>query len=120
MFGGWYRDAGFSGKAVSGIGPDESGDVILYARWLTTEEAEDAAAIAAGWGDLDNDGAVTAADARLALRAAVELENLPPSVVARADFARLGRLNASCARILLRVAVGLDRMADVLKQHGLM
>lgn len=119
-FGGWYADAAFSGKAVWAIAPDTLGDVILYARWLTEDEAEEEAARAAGWGDLNGDGDITAADARLALRAAVELETLPPAVVAKADFAKLGRLTATNARVLLRVAVGLDRMTDVLKQHGLM
>lgn len=119
-FGGWYADRDFTGKNVTEIAADTLGDVLLYARWLTEDEAEEEAALAAGWGDLDNDGAVTAADARLALRAAVGLETLSPALIARADFAKLGRLNASSARTLLRVAVGLDRMADILKQHGLM
>ena len=117
---GWYRDRDFTGKNVTEIAADTLGDVLLYARWLTEAEAEEEAALAAGWGDLNDDGAVTAADARLALRSAVGLETLPPAVIARADFAKLGKLNASSARTLLRVAVGLDRMADILKQHGLM
>ena len=119
-FCGWYRTEDFSGEEVTAIGAEETGDVLLYARWMTEEEALEADLRKAGWGDLNNDGDVTAADARIALRAAVGLEDLSPDLIARADFARLGRLTATNARILLRVSVGLDLLGDILKEHGLL
>ena len=119
-FGGWYRTEDFSGGEVTAVGAEEMGDVLLYARWLTEEEALEADLRKAGWGDLNNDGDVTAADARIALRAAVGLEELSPDLIARADFARLGRLTATNARILLRVSVGLDLLGDILKEHDLL
>ena len=117
-FSGWYETADFSGAPVTAIEAGRTGDVLLYARWLTEEEALAEEAAAARWGDLTDDGAVTAEDARLALRSAVGLENLPPQILARADFAQTGRLNAGVARTLLRVAVGLDTMPDVLRAYG--
>ena len=33
-FAGWYRDAEFTGEAVTEIGADETGDVKLYAKWV--------------------------------------------------------------------------------------
>ena len=61
-------------------------------------------------GDVDFDGEITAADARLALRAAVELENYAPGSpeyrAADVDGDRV--LTAADARVILRRAVGLS------------
>ena len=61
-------------------------------------------------GDVDDDGKVTAADARLALRAAVGLETYAPGsrafLAADVDFD--GLLTAGDARAILRAAVGLE------------
>ena len=61
-------------------------------------------------GDVDIDGSVTAADARLALRAAVGLENYKSGSdkFKRADYDGSGVIEASDARSILRVAVGLN------------
>ena len=61
-------------------------------------------------GDVDIDGSVTAADARLALRAAVGLENYKSGSdkFKRADYDGSGVIEASDARSILRVAVGLS------------
>ena len=118
VFRGWYETPDYSGDPVTAIPPERTGDVILYAKWLTEDEALAEDVALAGWGDLNEDGKVTAADARLALRSAVGLETLPDALIARADFARLGTLNAGCARTLLRVAVGLETMPEVLKAYG--
>ena len=32
-FSGWFRSPDFSGEPTVQIGPDESGDILLYARW---------------------------------------------------------------------------------------
>ena len=64
-------------------------------------------------GDVTGDGAVTAEDARMALRAAVGLEvleeNSPPFIAADAD--RDGALSAADARLILRAAVGLETLS---------
>ena len=58
-------------------------------------------------GDIDADGAVTAGDARLALRQAVGLEDLTAREVDAADMTGSGRITAADARTILRIAVGL-------------
>ena len=61
-------------------------------------------------GDVDADGSITAADARLALRAAVGLENYAKTssqfLAADVDFDK--QLTAGDARSILRAAVGLE------------
>ena len=63
-------------------------------------------------GDIDADGAVSAADARLVLRAAVELEDLTPEQRIRADADRDGTITAGDARLVLRAAVGLESLEE--------
>lgn len=59
-------------------------------------------------GDVDGDGKITAADARLTLRESVGLENLYKLQFYAADYDDNGRVTASDARAILRVSVGLD------------
>ena len=59
-------------------------------------------------GDVDNDKLLTAADARLALRAALELETLTERQFAVADADCDGKVSAADARLLLRCTVGLQ------------
>lgn len=61
-----------------------------------------------GPGDVNGDGKITAADARLALRAAVKLENLPVSHQAAANVDGKDGVTAADARIILRAAVKLS------------
>ena len=65
-------------------------------------------------GDVDDDGEVTAADARLALRACVGLENYAPDSLpfARADYDTDGESTASDARMILRTAVALEPLIE--------
>lgn len=58
-------------------------------------------------GDINANGAVTAADARLALRQAVGLEHLTPREKTAADINGSGSITAADARLILRMAVGL-------------
>ncbi len=118
VFGGWYADPEFKGRRMRSIPADLPGDLVLYAKWQTPAEAEAEAVAAGHWGDLDNDGNVTAADARIALRAAVQLETLTAWQIKRADLAGNGVISAATARDLLRIAVGLDTVADLLKFYG--
>ena len=59
-------------------------------------------------GDIDMDGKVTAADARLALRAAVGAENLNDVQNIIADTDKDGDVDAADARLILRKSVGLE------------
>ena len=70
-----------------------------------------AAALPAG--DLDDTGDVTAADARLALRAAVGLDKLSAEQALSADADHSGDLSAADARLILRAAVGLEKIAYI-------
>jgi len=118
VFGGWYENASFTGESVTAIAADRTGDILLFAKWLTEKEAEDEKLLSEHWGDLDSDGRITAADARLALRCAVGLQELERDVLSRADFEGRGVLTAVNARQLLRIAVGLDTLSSVLAQYG--
>ena len=60
-------------------------------------------------GDVNFDGRVTAADARLALRAAAKLETLENNAFLAADIDFDERITASDARKILRVAAGLEK-----------
>lgn len=60
-------------------------------------------------GDIDGDGKITAADARTALRDAVELEKLTTRQKRAADIDGDGKVTAADAREILRKSVGLDK-----------
>ena len=62
-------------------------------------------------GDADADGKISAADARLALRAAVGLWQPSSAEISRIDVDSDGKVTASDARIILRAAVGLQKIA---------
>ena len=59
-------------------------------------------------GDVDFDGEITAADARMALRASVGLETLSAAALVSADVEKDGEITAGDARLLLRASVGLE------------
>ncbi len=61
-------------------------------------------------GDLDGDGMITAADARLCLRAAAGLEQLNEQQLQAADLSGNGTLVSSSARFILRTSVGLEQI----------
>ena len=60
-------------------------------------------------GDIDGDGKVTAADARVGLRDSVDLENLTKRQKRAADVDSDGKVTAADAREILRKSVGLDK-----------
>ena len=66
-------------------------------------------------GDVDSDGQISAADARLALRASVGLENLNKSQQFVADIDSNGSITAADARIILRLSVGLEDINKYIK-----
>ena len=125
-FDGWYLDREFTGERLTYIPAETVGDIILYAKWATFEELEarqkeehEAYARSLHYGDIDMDGNVSSADARLALRISVGLENLSAEALRRADIFDSGIVTPENARTILRIAVGLDSLYDVLKAHGL-
>lgn len=63
-------------------------------------------------GDMDDNGDITAADARIILRAAARLEKLDEDHAKRADTNRDGILTAADARLTLRVAAQLDTFGE--------
>lgn len=69
-----------------------------------------ASSFAALLGDIDGDGIIKAADARLALRASVELETLSAEQTKLADVDCSGDVKAADARSILRAAVGLEQL----------
>ncbi len=62
-------------------------------------------------GDVSGDGKITAADARLTLRASVKLENLDAKQIKAADVDGKAGLTAADARLILRASVGLETLA---------
>lgn len=62
------------------------------------------------YGDVDGNGSVTAADARLALRASVNLEKLSDTQKKAADVDKNPGVTAADARLILRASVGLETL----------
>lgn len=69
-------------------------------------------AFALSLGDVNGDGTVRAADARLALRYSAKLEELDEGQLKAADVDNSGKVTASDARKILRVAAALDKFED--------
>lgn len=59
-------------------------------------------------GDVNADGQISAADARLVLRASVGLEASTPLMLEKGDVDKNGSLTAADARLVLRASVGLE------------
>lgn len=81
---------------------------------LTTQNPDDTTQhpdeMVIGMGDVDGDGKVTAADARLILRRAAKLIKFTMEQDALADVDEDGKVTATDARIVLRVAAGLETL----------
>lgn len=61
-------------------------------------------------GDIDLNGSIEAADARIVLRATVGLEHLTDNKLQLADADDSGQLTAADARLVLRMSVGLEKL----------
>ncbi len=127
QFDGWYYTEDFSGEKITAIEKGSTGDKVLYAKWLSLEEL--AAALKERqekyikekkFGDIDDDGRITAADARLIIRASVGLENFSAEILRRADYNNSGKISALNARTTLRVSVGLDSLYLILLNNGML
>lgn len=69
------------------------------------------------FGDVKNDGRINAADARLLLRCAAELENISVYILTYGDYNSDGEITAADARTALRVAASLEKIACILYGH---
>ena len=64
-------------------------------------------------GDVDGNGVIESADARLALRASVRLENLSTEQMMAADVDSNGEVESADARLILRASVSLEQLPDI-------
>ena len=74
----------------------------------TSEEASSEAPKPVKMGDLDGDGRITAADARIALRISARLENPTKAQMEVGDLNKDGKITDDEARAILRFAARLD------------
>ena len=116
--------------SVKALGHDMSGTAVIKAATVTQtgilrtscsrcDYYEDSVipklpAPAVSLGDVDNDNAITASDARLALRRAVKLETYAEGSAEfiACDVNKDGNVGADDARIILRIAVKLEKISD--------
>ena len=88
-------------------------DRVILITYRCTVEITDFNFTPRWFGDINDDGYVTASDARLALRHAVDLEKINYSgdrIYADVNFD--GEINSADAREIMRLAVGLDTLFD--------
>ena len=76
---------------------------------FTLAENEKETEICTAWGDMDNDQSTTPADARLALRQSVGLEDYPEDALYRCDMDKDGNITPADARFILRLSVNLEQ-----------
>ena len=99
-FLGWYDNVNYDGDPVAKIAAGTDKDVTLYAKLFKYS-----------WGDVDFDGTVSPADARLILRYSVKLEEFTPEMTAWADLdapSAERNITPADARLALRMSVRLD------------
>ena len=69
------------------------------------------------YGDVNDDGQVNSADARLALRNSVKLETFTQRQTLAADIDNSGDIKSADARYILRIAVKLDNADELFEQY---
>lgn len=69
------------------------------------------------YGDVNNDGKINAADARLLLRCSASLEKVTVYVLTYGDYNKDGTITAADARTSLRVAASLEKINCILYGH---
>lgn len=102
-FMGWYNNVNFQGDKVTEIPANRAEHTTLYAKWFIYQ-----------WGDVNFDGQVTAADARIALRHSVKLEEITGTAFHWGNV-DLGseEITAADARNILRMSVSLETVASL-------
>ena len=104
-FLGWYDNVNYDGDPVTKISAGTDKDAALYAKLFQYS-----------WGDVDFDGRVTSADARLILRYSVKLEEFTADMLAWGDVdapSAKRDISSADARIALRMSVQLDSAAGL-------
>ncbi len=71
------------------------------------------------FGDINSDGVLTAADARILLRCSVSLESISDYISTYGDYTADGKITSEDARLSLRVSVALDCVKCILHGHTL-
>lgn len=79
---------------------------------VTEEESSDDVVVTLRLGDVNFDGKITAADARLALRFSAQVQTPTAEEFIVADVITDGKIEANDARLILRVAARLNVEAD--------
>lgn len=102
-----------NGIVTKAAAPGVKGEKVFTCTVCKTTVTEEIPALAQHKkGDVDLDGSVSVADARLALRAAVGLDTLSDEKYFAADVDGQDGISVADARLILRVAVGLDKFDD--------
>ena len=102
-----------NGTVTKAAAPGVKGEKVFTCTVCKTTVTEEIPALAQHKkGDVDLDGTVSVADARLALRAAVGLDTLSDEKYFVADVDGQDGISVADARLILRVAVGLDKFDD--------
>ncbi len=102
-FMGWYNNVNFQGEKVTEIAANKAEHTTLYAKWFVYQ-----------WGDVNLDGNVTAADARIALRHSVALEEIKGTAFhwGNVDI-NSEKITAADARLILRMSVDLESVESL-------
>lgn len=69
------------------------------------------------YGDVNNDGKINAADARLLLRCSAELEDITVYILTYGDYNSDGEITAADARTALRISASVEKIACILYGH---
>lgn len=102
-FMGWYNNVNFQGDKITEIPANRAEHTTLYAKWFVYQ-----------WGDVNLDGEVTSADARIALRHAVALEKITGKAFYWGNVNyEDNEITAADARSILRMSVKLDSVASL-------
>lgn len=99
-FLGWYGNVNFDGEPIDKIAKGTDKDVTVYGKVFKYS-----------WGDVDFDGKVSSADARLILRYSVKLEQFTADQAAWADIdahSAEHKITSADARLALRMSVKLE------------
>lgn len=105
-FGGWYKDADC--KTAFDFNTTITANTTVYAKWAEKKAETEKPDVM--YGDVDGDKKVSAADARLALRRSVGLEDYKEgsNEFLACDVDHDGKVSAADARLILRASVGLE------------
>lgn len=104
-FLGWYDTLNYDRAPVKAVEEGTAKDVTVYAKLYKYT-----------WGDADYDGKVTVSDARLVLRAAINLDKIEDATLKKwlnADLDKAGAISVADARLVLRMSINLDTVASL-------